>query len=57
MFEISYRPRIVYGFIEGRGGVTEWGNGEEWGVIEWGRNVDDLVVVCPPPNLGREEFC
>ena len=26
-------------------------------LIEWGRNVDVLVAVFPPPHFGREEYC
>ena len=50
IFEFYYRPQVFYGFYKG-----ERRNDET--LIEWGRDVDVLVAVFPPPHLGREECC
>ena len=50
MLEVSYRPRVVYGFYRGEGR-------SDGTLVEKGRNVDDLVAVCCHLNVGREECC
>ena len=47
MLEFSYRSQFFYGFFrrEGRS------DGSDGTVIEWDRDVDVVVAVCPPPPL------
>ena len=44
MFEFSYRRPVFYGLYRGEGR-------SDGTLIEWGRDVDVLVTVFPPPSF------